>query len=119
MALYKEIPVNATIRDVLPTLTNKEEYVRIVLGHMRDRRTQHGHAFVRIGVTGSGKIPSHKIVYNDPEGNEILFDAWGENTPFRGVKIHEQTWSQTRMSWDEVSALIGEIRNYKPERPRR
>jgi len=36
MPTYKDIPKDATIRDVLPTLSNKEEYVRVVIGHMSE-----------------------------------------------------------------------------------
>lgn len=114
MPTYKDIPKDATIRDVLPTLSNKEEYVRVVVGHMSECRTQHQNAFVRIGVTGQGKIPSHKIVYDDPAGPEVFFKAWGEETLFTDVKIHQDTWSTERMSWEEVRAVLGEIRSFKP-----
>jgi hypothetical protein len=115
MPVYKDIPKDATIRNVLPTLSNKDEYVRVVLGHMSECKKQHQNAFVRIGVTGQGKIPSHKIVYADPAGSEVFFKAWGEETLFTDVKIHENTWSTARMSWDEVRDLLGEIRGFKPK----
>jgi hypothetical protein len=43
-----------------------------------------------------------------------LFKAWGEETLFTGVKIHNDTWSTVRMTWDEVRELRGEIQGFKP-----
>jgi hypothetical protein len=85
----------------------------VVIGHISECRTQHQNAFVRIGVTGQGKVPSYKIVYDDPAGHEVFFKAWGEETLFTDVKIHENTWSAARISWDEARDLLGEIRGFK------
>jgi ribulose bisphosphate carboxylase small subunit len=115
MPIYKDIRKDATIREVLPTLLRKEEYLRVVIGHMSECKKQHQNAFVRIGVTGQGKVPSHKIVYDNPDGKETFFKAWGEETLFTDVKIHESTWSTARMSWEEVRDLLGEIRGFKPK----
>jgi hypothetical protein len=114
MPTYKTMPKDATIRDVLPTLANQDEYLRVVIMHMSECRQQHQNVFVRIGVTGTGKYPSHKIVYDDRTGQECLFKAWGEETLFTGVKIHNDTWSTVRMTWDEVRELRGEIQGFKP-----
>ena len=101
---------DATITDVLPTLAKPEEYVRVVLGHLAGCNKDNGNAHVRIGVTGTGKFPSHKIVHFDDAGVEHLYGAWGEETPFSDVKIHTDTWSTRTMAFDEVRNLIARIR---------
>ena len=116
MVKRKDIPVDATIRDVLPTLTNADEFVRVVLGHMSECRMQHLNAFVRIGVTGQGKVPSHIIVYDDASDQEHLFKGWSESTPFEEPNFRGDNWSRTRMSWDEVRTLRGETLRINPIR---
>jgi len=110
LALAKD----STIRDVLNTLLKPEEYVRVVIGHMSACRRKHKNSFVRIGITGRGKIPSHKVVYDDPSGIEVLYKAYGEETEFTDVEVRISTWSTARMSYDDVGMLLGEIRGYKP-----
>ena len=107
---------DATIKTVVPTLLKPEEYVRVVIGHMSACRLKHKNAFVRIGITGQGKIPSHKVVYDDLTACEILYKAYGEETEFTDTEIHISTWSSARMAYDEVSRLLGEMRGYKPAR---
>ena len=102
-----------TITDVLPSLAKPEEYVRVVLGHMAKCNKDKGNARVRIGVTGTGKYPSHKVVYSDDDGVEQLYGAWGEEIPFSGVAIHTDTWSSRSMNFDEVRELIGQIRGLR------
>jgi hypothetical protein len=75
-------------------------------------RSKHGNAHVRIGITGTGRFPSHKIVYASADGAETLFCAYAERTHFTET-IHEHTWSSNRMSLDEVRALLGEM-SYVP-----
>ena len=73
---------------------------------------QHGNAYVRIGITGLGTYPSHKVIYTDSKGDEILFEAYAERTPFtENIGIHN--WSSARMSVEEVKVLLGEIRGFK------
>ena len=108
----KPLRPDSTIRDVQPTLGAPEEYVRVVLGHLSACFKQHGNAYVRIGITGSGAFPSHKVVYTNADGGEVLFKAYAERTPF-DTEIHIHTWSSARMSVKEVQTLLGEIRGFK------
>ena len=73
---------------------------------------QHGDAYVRIGITGLGTHPSHKIVYTGTNGSEALFKAYAERTPFT-ENLHTHTWSSARMSIEEVKTFLGEIRGFK------
>ena len=105
---------DVTIRDVVATLGDKEEYTRVVLEHLMACQAKYGkgNAHVRIGITGTGQFPSHKVVYDDSDGVEALFDAYAERTRFtENIQIH--TWSTERMSVDQVRALLGEMRGFK------
>ena len=104
---------DAIIRDVLGTLLHPDEYVRIVPGHLSACRKAHGNARVQIGITGKGMIPSHKIQYIEESGKEQLFGAFDQDRRFTDVDIQKSTWSQTAMTFDEVQALLGEMRGFK------
>ena len=62
-----------TIADVLCTLQKPEEYLRVILAHLSECRMRHGSASVRLGTTGTGKLPYHKVAYTDAGGTEQLF----------------------------------------------
>jgi hypothetical protein len=116
---WKALKPDVTIRDVVSTLADKEEYTRVVLEHLMACQSKHGkgNAHVRIGITGTGQFPSHKVIYDDPEGVETLFDAYAERTRFtENIQVH--TWSTERMSVDEVRSLLGERRGFKQAVPK-
>jgi len=115
----KALKSDVTIRDVVSTLADKEEYTRIVLEHLMVCQSEHGkgNAHVRIGITCTGQFPSHEVVYEDFKGVETLFDAYAERTRFtENIQIH--TWSTARMSVDEVRTLLGEMRGFKQMVPK-
>ena len=103
---------DVTIRDVLPTLVDPEEFVRVIIGHLGQCFRDHQHACVRIGTTGKGLCLSHKVMYDDANGNETLFGAFAESLRFT-EKIGESNWSTARMSYAEVREVMGEIRSLK------
>lgn len=115
MSDVKKIAADATLEDVLPTLLKPEDHVATVLATMQPCRRQHGNAHVRIGITGTGKVPYHKVVYIDDDGTEQLFGSFDGHNPDAGHKVHDSTWSSRSMSFVEVQALIGRIRGYKPK----
>ena len=105
---------DVTIRDVMSTLTDKEKYTQVVLEHLMECQREHGkgNAHVRIGITGTGQVPSHEVVYDNPNLVETLFHAYAEQTRFT-ENIQINTWSSVRMSVDEVRALLGEMRGFR------
>ena len=103
---------DVTIRDVLPTLEDPEEFVRVIIGHLSQCSKQHQHATVGIGITGKGLSPSHKITYDDADGKETLFGAFAESLRFT-EKIGESNWSIARMTYAETRSLMTEIRSVK------
>jgi hypothetical protein len=108
-----ELSKDATLEDVLPTLLKPENHVRVVLKTMQACRRDHGNAHVRIGITGEGKVPYHKVTYFDAPNSEQLFGAYDGQHEARNVTIHESTWSCKSSSFEEVQALLGRIRGYK------
>ena len=59
-------------------------------------------------------MPYHKVTFTTGDGNEHFYGAYGGETPFHGVKIHEgSTWSSAFMTYEEVQALLGKLRGWK------
>lgn len=109
-----EIASDATLADIRDRLTKPEDHVATVLLTMQPCRKAHGNAYVRIGITGTGKVPYHKVVFLDADGAEQLFGSFDGRNMDAGNKVHEDTWSTRTMSFAEVQALLGEIRGIKP-----
>ncbi len=109
----KPLKKDATLNDVVDTLLQPEDHVRRVLSTLSACRMAHGNASVRIGITGQGKIPAHKVVYADDSGKEVMFGAYDQDRPFTDVAIHEDTWSTKTMTFTEVQALLGQMRGFK------
>src|SRR5205807_6513506 len=99
------IGANDTIVDVLPRLSEPEKYVREVLSTMFPCHRKHGNAKVQIGRMGEGKMPYHKVIFQNAEGTEELYDAYAGTKPFENVKIHKNTWSAASMTLEEVQEL--------------
>ena len=109
-----EIASDATLADIRDRLAKPEDHVATVLLTMQPCRKAHGNAYVRIGITGTGKAPYHKVVYLDTDGAEQLFGSlYGRNMD-ADYQVHENTWSTKMMSFAEVQTLLGEIRGIKP-----
>ncbi len=113
--MASKLKPDATIEDVIRTLLDPEEYVRVVLGNMQACRQKHGDTIVRIGVTGQGKVPSHKVTFRE-DGEERLFGAYDGRNAFTDVQIHTNTWSTNAMTFGEVQNLLGDLRGWKPKR---
>ncbi|RDC60877.1 hypothetical protein HME9302_02093 [Alteripontixanthobacter maritimus] len=109
----KAIPDDAIIADVLPTLNDREEYVRVVLGNLHECQKEHDTCSVRIGITGEGKAPYYRIDYTDTDGSMGLYDSYAGKIAGKGMDTHEDTWSSRSMSKDEVAELLGQIRKRK------
>lgn len=107
------IEPDATIEDVVPTLTTPKEYVRAIVSTMVPCFQKHGNATVRIGITGEGKMPFHKISFVGKDGKVEVFGAYSGESVFQDVKIHENTWSTSSMTYDEVRELLGKLRGWK------
>lgn len=114
MATKEPISPDATLADVRHTLLEPERHVATVLGTMSPCRKEHGNAHVRIGITGEGKVPYHKVAYLDESGNEQLYAAFDGKNKNEEYIVHEKTWSTKSMSFAEVQSLLGDIRGFTP-----
>lgn len=107
------IDPNATIRTVIDSLHDSDKYVRTVFGTMHPVWKAQGNAFVRIGITGEGKVPYHKVVFDDANGVEQLHGSFDGEVKDEKYQVHQNTWSTSRMSYEEVRDLLGEIRGFE------
>lgn len=107
------IPADSTLEDLLRSLSNPEERIRSVLATMMPCRRAHGNAHVRIGVTGEGKAPYHKVFYLDENGKEELFGTYYGERRDNSFQAQEKAWSTRSSSIEEIQALLGSIRSYR------
>ncbi|MDB5395283.1 MAG: hypothetical protein JWM91_2789 [Rhodospirillales bacterium] len=117
--MTNQLQPDATIADSLPA-TGKEEFVRQIVGNMAKCQRLHGATRVRIGVTGAGSAPYHRVSYFDDErGVETAYGAFVGGTPFKNLtKVHDtDSWSTSFSTLPEIQTLLGELRNFKPVHP--
>ncbi len=116
--MSEAIPRDATIREVLSTLKSPDAYVAGVFGKVNECRRAHGNAAVRIGVTGKGLMPYYRVIFDaeqgEPDINDRIFGAYFDNhTPLEWTTAESSNalWSSRFMTYDEVRALLAEIRH--------
>ncbi len=107
---HKPIPKDAIIDDVLPTLNDPQEYVRVVLDNLHKCERDHDSCSVRIGITGEGKAPYYRIDYTDKDGSTGLHGSFAGKVAGKGMDTHDETWSSRSMNKTEVANLLGQIR---------
>jgi hypothetical protein len=113
MARGQFIPDDSTLEDVVPTLRDAEKLVRGVLENMYVCKREHGGALASIGVVGRGIVPNYLI--------EFALDPFSVFGAFNGrshkLLVDEDAlkpnWSKKRMTLDQVSAVLGSIRDAK------
>ena len=109
---------DATITDALPGIIGKEEYVRQIVGNLMECKRAHGNASVRIGITGDGTAPYNRISYFNAAEKEIAFGAFVGASPFKNsMRVNDDSWSTASMTFAEVQALLGELRQFKVRHP--
>src|SRR5947209_5489022 len=91
MPKKEHIAPDATIANVMSSLSQPEDYLCRVLQTIHEMRKAHGEVTVRIGITGQGKMPHYRV--DDTAGKPIqAFDYLGEPFPdYRAVET--QAWS--------------------------
>jgi hypothetical protein len=118
MTVANLLQPDATITDALPGIIGKEEYVRQIVGNLMECKRAHGNASVRIGVTGDGTAPYNRISYFNDAEKEIAFGAFVGASPFKNsMRVSDDTWSTASMTFAEVQALLGELRQFKVRHP--
>ena len=108
---------------VLPSLSDPLGYLRGIAANMIDWQGALGPAFVRLGEAVQGLPPVYRV-----EGS--LPDSDPDAPPFRAFNgvthqrlqwerqdIRGHCWSTHRMGYEEVAALMRELRGLSPPRP--
>jgi hypothetical protein len=101
------LPADSTFVTIRQKMRNLEGQLRIVVKHMNACTKKHGNAHVRIGRMGDGVEPNHKVVY-DLDGAEHLYGAFWLDREFSEKPAEGNTWSTTRMSYQEVRELLAD-----------
>lgn len=106
MVLSMKLLSDATLSDVLPTLSgDKRVYVATVRHQMEKAQREYGPVHVRIGVTGNGSLPSFRI---DRTGAPpIAFNA--NFHPFTDAELSEHAWSSRATTFADVDKLLKHI----------
>jgi hypothetical protein len=109
---------DARIADIIETLSDAEEYVRRIVGSSIQHSFDKERSSVTIGISDTGLYPNYfiqepsetapgrrRMVFNGRSHREILEDSfWGES------------WSSAAVSFAEVQALLGHLRERKKKR---
>ena len=107
------IPKNATLRDLLSGLSDKDAFVSGVFGVAHRAAKERGEINVRMGVTGTGKFPNYRV--EDAAGlpmyaiNGANHERWPEGEEFSAP----ENWSTETMTNEEVKDLLAEVRNWQ------
>ena len=114
MARREQLAQDATLEDVAGTLLDPQKHVLNILHTMDECRREGHEPLVRIGVTGEGKAPYHKLTFIDENGQEQLYGSYYGRNRDEKYQMHQSTWSEKTMTRDEVAELLGRLRGYKP-----
>jgi hypothetical protein len=110
--MMKTLPEDATVENILPSLTDQDDYVSGLFGKLRKANQQTGNAVVRIGITGKGRHPAYRIEH---PGNDIQPEPFdGQlHRAFTDVKAtYDENWSTQTMTYQEIEDLLGRLRNF-------
>jgi hypothetical protein len=81
-----KLPPDATINDVLSTLTKPVEYLSRVYARMNAAQKAHEGVVVRIGVRGTGQIPNYRIDHAGESGQSMTAFDGQTHKPFTDVR---------------------------------
>jgi hypothetical protein len=112
--LAPRIPKDATIATVWPHLTDPRGYVAGARQKLMTCAEQHGNAYVRIGVTGSGQKPCYRVFYKSADGSETVYGSyWDNHDPLEISDAVTPNWSSASMDFGQVDAFLKEKVNWK------
>jgi hypothetical protein len=122
LVLAEKIAPDSKVSDIIHTLSNPVEYVRQIIGNFVSDQYNRATDVVRIGVAGIGVAPNYKI--ESPFTLDMLGTPrvmWGariyhgrnhkEIEAFTNNDTRDEHWSTQTMTYDELAALIGELRS--------
>jgi hypothetical protein len=105
----ERIPSNATISNILSTLSNPDRFVAHALDVMRQTEKQRSSACVmRLGVTGGGVLPNFRVDAADGTWTAGAFDG----VSFKSFPLgsDDGNWSTRSLATNEVEAILASLR---------
>jgi hypothetical protein len=117
---------NARLNDILHTLEDPIEYVRGIVGSFVEYQYDKTSSIVRLGISGAGIVPNDSIempcepIPEVVKGRQITRYT-SERRVFNGRNHREfwddspisENWSSEGMTFSEVQALLGHLRESK------
>jgi hypothetical protein len=120
---------NARLTDILHTLADPIEYVRGIVGSFVQYQFDKTTSIVRIGISGAGIVPNYSIETPCEPATELpggpqITRYISERRVFNGRNHKEfgddspisENWSSEGMTFSEVQALLGRLRESKRRR---
>ena len=108
------LPADTTLADLRHVLADSGEFVRQVSGVMHSATKEHGPVVMRLGITGTGRLPNYRLESLASGAPLLALDGnshkpWPEGADFTGAA----NWSRRTRSLEDVRALLGEVRGLK------
>jgi len=103
-----------TLRELTPKLSKPEAFVRAVIGVMHSASKQHGDVVIRMGTTGTGKLPNYRIEAASTLEPIQAIDGTGHK-PWTGEEgfTGPANWSTATMTRTDVEDVLIGITGYK------
>lgn len=105
---------DATLRSVISSLLDPDDFVSRAFGVVHVATKEHGSVLMRLGVTGTGKLPNYRLD-SAATGQPIVAIDGNNHAPWAGPSdiSRPDNWSTATMTKGEIEALLGELRNFK------
>lgn len=112
--MSRTLPDAATLRDILWNLVDADAFVSQVFGVAHRATKDHGEVQIRLGVTGTGRLPNYRVEHANTGEPIFAVDGanhqrWPNGESFSGLA----NWSTAVMTKAQVEALLGEIRDFQ------
>jgi len=116
---------NSRVSDILHTLADPTEYIRGIVGSFVTYRFDRATSIVRIGISGTGIVPNYSIETPcEPDPSARIKTYVSKRHVFNGRNHLEflddcpigENWSSEGMTFSEVQALLGQLRESKRRR---
>jgi len=108
------LAADAKLTDVVHSLDRPVHYVCGVLENLYKCKKAHPKPVVRIGITGDGKRPYYRVLYEDKDGSWATFDTFVDNHISFSVESRPieggDGWSNATMTLAEVAQLRGMLK---------
>jgi hypothetical protein len=107
MAIDK-LPSDATFATAWRKMKSPFESTLYAFVHLIDcKDAGNSNPRVKLGVTGKGLVPYHKVIFSGDDGRDETFHAYDGRKPFKPAD-NLKAWSSAEMTLQEVRDLLAE-----------